>query len=322
MPRLAPSATRPAAQLPEPGRLWIRYTPRLWPRLARPWTQLATARLGGVPGRAAREPLPELPAEPLDDLLYLPPVRPELRGERDALARSRLDDGTPVLVQLAPGEPPPAGAVPIYDLLEPLLAGELARLSDVPAGAAAVWPLIAGVSDDPRAWREGCERLAAAGATCLQALGLDLTPGERRALAARGGQRAFEELFHGPPPAERDLAAVAAAAGLRPFMARPLPRPPQRGAGNRRLGEVLGLVGELWLRLGRPVGRGQAFLRAMRWVDRSRRPLETLAREGNLGVLAWLDAESAQVVEEVLARGSCALLDQLLAEYVGNGRRE
>jgi hypothetical protein len=76
-------------------------------------------------------------------------------------------------------------------------------------------------------------------------------------------------------------------------------------------------VGELWLRLGRPVGRGQAFLRAMRWVDRSRRSLAALAREGNLGVLPWLDAESAQLVEEVLLGGSCALLDQLLAEYVG-----
>jgi hypothetical protein len=323
MPRVARSDTRPAAQLPEPGRLWIRYTPRPWPRLARPWTQLATARLGGGPGRSTREPLPEFAAEPLDDVLYLPPVRPELRGERDALARARLADGTPVVVQVAPGEPPPpAGAVAVYDLLEPLLAGELGRLGDLPAGAAAVWPLIAGVSDDPRVWREGCERLAASGAVCLQALGLDLAPGERRLLAAQGGQRAFEELFHGPPPAERDLAVVAAAAGLRPFMSRPLSRPPLAGAGNRRLGEVLGLVGELWLRLGRPVGRGQAFLRAMRWVDRSRRSLEALAREGNLGVLPWLDAESAQLVEEVLLGGSCALLDQLLAEYVGGALRE
>jgi hypothetical protein len=246
-------------------------------------------------------------------------VPSELRGERGALARARLAHGTPVLLQLLPGESAAVpGATAVYDLLEPVLAGELPRLSELPAGAAAVWPLIAGVTDDPRVWRAGCARLAEAGVVCLQALALDLTPGERRLLAARGGPRAFDELFHAPPPAERDLAAVAAGFGLRPFVTRPLPRPPLPGGGNRRLGEVLGLAGELWLRLGRPVGRGQSFLRAMRWADRSRRSLAALAREGNLGVLSWLDAESAQIVEEVLATGECALLAQLLAEYVGS----
>lgn len=313
------AASRPAVQLPEPGRFWIRYTPRHWPRLPRPFTHLAAARLGG-PGRAGRDPLPELPEEVLDDVLYLPLAPRELRAERDALARARLAAGTPVVVQVAPGETPPAGATAVCDLLEPLLAGELDRLREVAAGAAAVWPLIAGVTDDPRSWREGCARLAEAGVSCLQALALDLTPGERRALAAAGGGRAFDELFHAPPPAERDLAVVAAAAGLAPFLERPLPRPPLPGAENRRLGEALGLAGELWLRLGRPVGRGQSLLRAMRWVDRSRRSLSALAREGNLGVLPWLDAESAQVVREVLDGGRSALVDQLLAEYVRGGR--
>jgi hypothetical protein len=307
---------RPAAQLPDPGHLWIRYRPRAWPGPPRPWTDLAAAGLGGV-GRPSRGPLPEL-AEPLDDVVVLPPVRAEQSGERAELAARLAAAGTPVLVQTLPGEAEvPAGAVAVYDLLEPLLSGDLDRLAALPRGAVAVWPLIAGLTDEARLWRLGCERLAAAGASVLQALALDLGAGDRRQLASRVGGRGYDQLFHAPAPAERDLARVAHQHGLRPFLDRPLAGPPLGPAANRRLGGVLGLVAELWLRVGRPVGRGQAYYRAMRWLDRSPYDLPVLAREGNLGVLTWLDADSRRLVEEVLATGGSRLLAELLAEYVG-----
>lgn len=312
---------RPLLQLPEPGRFWIRYSPRAWPAPVGAWTNLAT---GGL-GQGARHPV--VPTAWLgrdgrqgDDVWYLPPVEPARRGERDALAYALLQAGTPVVSQLAAGEPPPstlAGAVLVHDLLEPLLAGDLAPLSAVEPGGAAVWPLIAGVTDEPALWRLGCGRLAAAGATWVQALALELSPADRRLLAAHLDERAFARLFHAPAPPERDFARVAFGFGLQPFLPRPLPRPPRRGAGNRRLAEALGLIADLWLRLGRPVGRGQAYYRAMRWLDRCSRDVEALYREGNLGVLPWLDAESRRVVEELLDGGRSRRLADLLTEYVG-----
>ena len=103
--------------------------------------------------------------------------------------------------------------------------------------------------------------------------------------------------------------------GLEPFLSRPLPRPPVLGAGNRRIGGVLALAGELWLRLGRPVEQGQALYRAARWVDRSSYDLEALAREGNLGVLP-LDAGQPRDGGRVRRNGGVRRLSRLLEEYV------
>lgn len=312
----APVRPRPRLQLPEPGRFWIRASPRAWPAAAGAWTDLATGGLGA----ASRQPidLAAWAALRSDDVWYLPPIEPARSAERRALAERLLAGGTPIVWQALPGDPPPpAGAVAVYDLLPALLAGELERLSGVAAGATAVWPLIAGVTDDPGLWRPACERLAAAGATCVQALALELSPSDRRLLASHLDERAFARLFHAPPPPERDFAAVAHGFGLKPFVPRPLPRPPLAGAANRWLAAALGLVADLWLRLGRPVGRGQAYYRAMRWLDRSPRDVEALRREGNLGVLPWLDPESRRVVEDMLEHGRSHLLEELLAEYVG-----
>ena len=45
-----------AAQLPEPGRFWIRYVPKAWEPPERPWINLATGTLGdwGRNPKAAR----------------------------------------------------------------------------------------------------------------------------------------------------------------------------------------------------------------------------------------------------------------------------
>jgi hypothetical protein len=315
---------RPGSQLPEPGRFWVRYVPKAWETPDRPWVHLAGARLGEWVRRGAPRPsLDPLPQTPLDDVLYIPPVPAKRGAARDELATARLVDGTPVLVQLFPGEepkiPPVQGVTFVFDLLAVLMDGDLGRLDRLlPTGASVVWPLIPGLTDDPSLWDEGCRRLALAGARCAQALAPALTPQDRHRILDElgGGDDLFDALFHREPPPERGFARVAHRHGLDPFLARPLPRAPIVGRENRRIGEVLALIAELWLRLGRPVEQGQAFYRSARWVDETTYDLEALAHERNLAVIKTFDERSLAAVAEVVERGESELLAELLAEYV------
>jgi hypothetical protein len=349
------------ARLPEPGRLWVRYSPRRWEGPDRPWLDLAAGRLGRssrpaaaiAGGDAGRPSLGDLlgTADPsLDDVLYLPPVPEQLADWRDALAERALAGGTPVLVQLLPGDgtrllaapgpgPGAAGAVVVVDLLEALLPGGFlheaadaaaifgtARSSGATGSgfagiAAAVWPLLPGITEDPPLWERACERLAAAGLECLQALAPAFGPGDRRRLAQGSREGAFEALFHrGHREAspERDFARVAHRHGLAPFLPRPLPRPPWPRAENRRVGGLLALAAELWLRLGRPVEQAQSLFRAARWLDATPYDVDALRREGNLAVVTALDALARRVVADAAGGGEPALLGELLAEYLGS----
>ncbi len=303
--------TRLAVLLPDPGRLWVRYAPRAWPGPDTPWTNFATADLG--------EPAPAAVVEverPLDDLLYLPPAAAGGEEARRALAVARLAEGTPVLWQLAPGEEAPlAGLTAVYDLLPALLDRDLDALDQIPGGGAAVWPLAAGLTDDPELCRRGCERLAAAGVAVAQPLPLELSPASSRRLAEGRGEPVFKALFHRPPPAAREFARVAAGCGLGAFLPRPLPRLPLGGAANREIAGALLLAAELWLALDRPVGQGLALARAGRWADAAAYDLAALAREGNLGVVPELDASSRAVIEELAAAGRSGLLAELLSQY-------
>jgi hypothetical protein len=259
---------------------------------------------------------------PLDDVLYLPPVPAKRGPARDEIATAHLVDGTPVLVQLFPGDepkiPPVQGVTFVFDLLAVLMERDLGKLDRLPTGASVVWPLIPGLSDDPALWDEGCRRLALAGARCAQALAPTLVPADRRRLLDEldDPDEVFEALFHRESPPEREFARAAHCHGLDPFLPRPLPRAPIVGRENRRLGEVLALIAELWLRLGRPVEQGQAFYRAARWVDETTYDLEALTREGNLAVLKALDERSREAVAEMVDTGESELLAALLAEYV------
>lgn len=283
----APRAARWAEQLPDPGRFWARYAPRTWEPPEHPWVHLAEARLGEwgrtvsqkvAPAAESISALESLSETPLDDVLYLPPVPSRRAAARDKLASSRLVDGTPVLIQLLPGDessvPAVSGVAFVYDLLAALLARDLDRLEcldrvgEQATRAIAVWPLIAGLTDDPELWDAGCARLAAAGVRTVQAITPVLEPADRRRLADRFGKEredeVFDALFHREPPAERDFARSAHRHGLAPFLLRPLPRPPVLRIENRRLGGALALLAELWLRAGRPEVQGQAFYVAAR----------------------------------------------------------
>jgi len=321
--RGAARAARPRVRAPEPACLWIRYAARGWPPPDAAWYEPPRGGLGARPGdrgaAAPDAPLADLLGAPFDDVVWLPPVHPDRAAERDDVARRHLDAGTPVLVHRLPGEPlPPEDAVALHDLLPALLHRDLAALAALPAGASAVWPLIAGCTDEPALWHDGCAALAAAGVAVVQSAVPQLTPVDRRRLAHGLDEAAFQRLFHGGEPDERAFARVAAAAGLAVFLPRPLPRPPATGQSSRRVAAALFLVAELWLRLGRAPSQGQAFFRAARWVDESSYDPEALAREGNLGVVEVLDAASCTLIEDAAARGGePALLAELLAEYTG-----
>jgi hypothetical protein len=73
--------------------------------------------------------------------------------------------------------------------------------------------------------------------------------------------------------------------------------------------------------LGLAAEPGQAFFSAMRAADRLPQSLARLHEERNLGVLPWLDAPRRRVVEEVLATGTAALLDELVGRYAGEAPR-
>jgi hypothetical protein len=282
----------------------------------------------------------ELPEGPFDDVLYLPPVAGPLRVERDRAAAEVAARGTPVLAQLLPGEPPPAseGVVAVYDLLEPLLSGDLDALAALPPGAAALWPLVAGLTDSEELRDEGVRRLARAGVAVLQAVSPELPPEDRRRLfegRAEGGSpgaapadeegeaeddELFAGIFHAPLPDPRPLARAAHAAGMAPFLLRPPPRPPLQGAAEREAAGLLALAGELHLRLG-CVAPSQALYRAARFLDRTPYDLRALAREGNLPVLPWLEGEAQTIVQEWASTGRSATVEGLHAEYTAPLRR-
>ena len=304
---------------PEPSRFWIAFSPRQWPDGA-PWTDLGGSRLRSLSARTGGEDaveLPRLDASELDDLFYLPPVPGDRAVARDRWAAGLIESGTPVLIQLEPGDATEvAEARVVYDLLRPLLEGDVAQLSELPAAANAVWPLIPSVTDSTELWQRGCAALAEAGVAVVQPSVVELSADQRRQLAEAGGEGAFEALFHGASPTEQEFSRYAASHGLAAWTPRPSGFGTARQLRNRRLAGDLALAGELWLRLGRSVAAGQALLLASRRADATRRDLAALAREGNLGVLDWLDGRSVDLVAEITATGRSSSVEALIAEYL------
>ena len=314
-------------QAADPWRCWIRHAPVRWPGPDGPWVDLASGALGTSDGEP--EVLAALQGQRLADVLYLPPVPPALAAARDRLAAHHAARGTPVLVQLLPGDARPAaaadtaaGLVVVWDLLALALSGGDAapapagRLGDARSGDAAVLPLLPGSLEAARI--DGlAAALAAAGAIVLQALPLELAGRDRRALADSIGESMSEasylRLFHGEAPSALAVAQAAARHGLLPLLPRPLPRPPLRGAANLRIAGALASCGELCSLLGEPESRAQALLRAARFAEREGRDLAALARDGHLPVLPWLEGEALEVAAQAAAGAEPQLWRQLLS---------
>lgn len=301
-----------------PGHFWIRHAPARWPAPPLPWLDLSTGELGRGGGPA--ETLAALERSPLDDLLYLPPVPAAVVEARDRLAARHAARGTPVLVQVLPGDPLPApveGVVVVWDLLPLALEprGQLAARVTASlhrGGDAAAWPLAAGLGEE-EAFDELAAAVAGAGVPVLQGVMLELSGRDRRSLGAALGEERYLRLFHGDPPAVGSLARAAARGGLLPLLPRRLPRPPLRGAGNLRVAAALATVAELCVLLGEPESRVQSLLRAARFSEKATQDLAALAREGNLAVLPWLEGEAREVAEATAAGEQARLWQQLLA---------
>jgi hypothetical protein len=275
---------------PEPSRGWIRYVPRRWPGAQEPWIDLSRGSLGAPDGGAGD--LEALAVVELDDTLYLPPVRDDLRAIRDRVATAHRDRGTPVVVQVLPGEPGPE--VPCLVVLDPLLP--IAKGEPIEAGVPnLLWPLVPG-------------RTAAidlpGGIHHVLPVALDPSPPELRRLAETlPDPEEGWALFHRRPPTPAEALARLRELGIQPFLPRPLPDPPWPGRTNRFLAAGLAIVGELGHHFGAPASRSEAFLRAARFADQAEHDLGALARDGNLDVLPWLADEPRALVEWLLREG-------------------
>lgn len=304
--------------LPDPARLWIRWTPRDWPAPAQPWIDPGRNLLVDAappdPG-AAQLPRHHQPSRTYDDVVGLPPVPATKRSWRDTQVAALADAGTPVVALRLPGERRGVEALSVYDLTDSLLRGDPDAASDLPSRAWALWPLIPGRTDGESLVEAGLARLAEAGAAGVQAMIPELTPRQRRALAEEAGEEAFVALFHGRAADERRFHRRVAEHGLAVFPPRPLPDAPAV-AGNRQLAALLFHLGDLERRLGRSLARGEALWAAARNIDRAEHDMARLAREGNLDIVPWLDAEVRELLLSFVRDGPPAALAALEHEYV------
>lgn len=319
----------------EPANLWIRHSFSRWPSSSgRLWCELTT---GGLPPAVSSPPVEPSQAaalvRSLADVVYVPPVSVTEEQLRALVAAAAAEVGVPLLLQVsadfdihertfvvdgpAAGQEPVGSAevVVVVDLLDCLVrhAVELRsefrkrRQPGLPfaprplSGANVIWPLVAGWTDQPALLEPAMSRLAAAGAGRVVSRAMHLGAGDRRLLCERlqsAWPEAFDALFHGGDvaPASAPFHEAAAAAGLDSRLPRPLPARPL----PPRLRRARQLAGHL-IELGDAAdAQGDAYYRAARFLDRGEVDIDAAAREGNLGVLPWLEEPARQAVERWL----------------------
>ena len=282
------------------------------------------------PDRAA------LSVRTVTDVVYVPPLAADYGPLRERIVRAAAAVGAPLVVQVvaedvltastcgarflrgpaAAADWLPRNAVVAVDLLDCVLRQASVLLEEpgesrqhglpfetAPARLATlVWPLVVGWTDQPAVLRPAMVRLAAAGARRVVPRTLDLDARSRRLLAGRlqsTWPEAFDALFHGDdsPPDTEAFRTAATAAGLEHRLPRPLPARPL----PPRLRRARELAGHL-IELGDAATAGSdAYYRAARFLDGGDVDIEAAAREGNLGVLPWLEAPAREATEEWLA---------------------
>ena len=321
----------------EPADLWIRYSFSRWlPGSGGLWCDLA---VGSLPPATSGPSPTEAEAVRLvrsaTDVIYVPPLPDTEEQLGAAVIAAAADAGVPLLIQVVADYDPedrsfvvawpasvraaelPPDAVVAVDLLDCLFRHGAAlreehgrrrqpRLAFEPAslrGATVVWPLVADWTDQSDLLEPALARLAAAGARRVLPRDLRLKARERR-LLAEGLQaswpEAFDALFHGDDsrPDHSAFRCAAEAAGLEHRLPRPLPALPLPS----RLRRSRELAGHL-IELGDAAAtHGDAYYRAARFLDRNEVDIDAAAREGNLGVLPWLEDPARVAVEAWLAR--------------------
>ena len=320
----------------EPANLWIRHSFPRWPVSGGDdlWCDLGT---GGLPPSTAGSlPAAANAAEgvlSVTDVVYVPPLPEDYAHLRLRIVETAAAAGVPLLIQAigriavggsslrelaAPGLADlPANIVIAVDLLDALVrhAAELReelrarRQPSLPfeprplAGATLVWPLVSDWTDEPGLLEPAMARLAAAGARRVVPRALQLDARERRLLAERlqsAWPEAFDALFHGDDsrPDHSAFWCAAEAAGLEHRLPRPLPALPLPS----RLRRSRELAGHL-IELGDAAAtHGDVYYRAARFLDRNEVDIDAAAREGNLGVLPWLEDPARVAVEAWLAK--------------------
>ncbi len=265
------------------------------------------------------------------DVVYVPPLPAEHGRLRTRIIEAAAEVGAPLLIQVVgnipvgasslrelaapgPADLPPNHVVAV-DVLDALVRHAAALKDDLeerrqpslpfePApllGMTVVWPLVADWTDQPRLLESAMARLSAAGACRVVPRAMQLDARERRLLAERlqsSWPEAFDALFHGDdsPADSAAFRCAAEAAGLESRLPRPLPALPL----PPRLRRARQLTGHL-IELGDAAGaEGDAYYRAARFLDRGEVDIEAAAREGNLGVLPWLEQPAKQAVERWL----------------------
>ena len=336
-------------RLPEAGSNWVRYWPRRWPEpLEGPaWTHLgrqsleavgaddgAPAHCGVTEARdwsAAASALRRLVPE-LDDVLYLPPVVIEGQDLRLDVARMAREGGVPVVGQCQAGQSPgdigrlvelvgERGEV-LLDLT--CLVVERFRWSEASpeqlaqaAGIdviAALYPVIAGLSDRSDAVAEASRWMQCAGLRAVRVVSLRPDPEALRRLGSGLPQDDALALFHAGDPDLRQVERQMRSRGLEVWRARPVPQ--GAAVGRRRaVSGVLCRIGEAWTALGRAESAAQEFFVASRWLDETNLDIDALVREDNLRIVDRVGASAAAEIAEWIQTGHSALLEELEREY-------
>lgn len=297
---------------PQPSNLWIRHSLCGTRLEGSAWIDLTTFDLGGgsegsgTGGRAAR---------PID-LVYVSPPGPEGVGEASVAIEKCSRIGIPTLLQVIVGEghPQPVArddTMIVYDALSVLIQERFDVLAEIDRGATVLWPVVAGLTDEPDLVAAGLESLSASGVSRVVPIAVDLAPSAGRCLIDLYGERLFNSVFH---TREADLLGVVRACAEHALQG--LPRRSSLPSGRefeRRLAAELGMIGELLLALGESPADVQDFFRAARWVEETQHDVRGLAREGNLAVVPWLSERPRSVIEELAAgrRGSTLLASQV-----------
>ncbi len=318
----------------EPANLWIRHSFSRWPAPDEDsfWCDLAAGVLAAPTGA----PVPDASAaaelvRSITDAVYVPPLPADQDVLRTRIVEAAAAAGAPLLIQIVgdlPASGPalaapswrgfsdlPPNATVVIDFLDSLvrqpatLREELREdrqpsLPLVPAplhDAILVWPLVTGWTDQPGVLEPALARCAAAGARRVVPRALELNAPDRRLLAEHlqsTWPEAFDAVFHGDesPPDTEAFRSAAEAAGLESRLPRPLPAPPL----PPRLRLARELAGHLIERGDAADAGADAYYRAARFLDRDEIDIEAAAREGNLGVLPWLEEPVKQAVEQWL----------------------
>ncbi len=249
-----------------------------------------------------------------DEVVYAPPVPVADREQREQILTTWRAQGARIVDHVLAGDSiaGPSDGLVVWDPTAHLVGGQVHKLPDPPLSAWVVWPLIAGVSDGA-ALAQFVARESVAEVSGVLPVVAHLSASVKRKLVDQYGPAVFEALHHSASPEVAAAVKVVDQEGIR--FQPPRPRHASESELHARACTVLSWLGDLLLRLDEEE-RGQRFLRAARWLERSPWDLSVLVRDGHLAVVPELNGEAGQVLEELAASGDPSLLTTIRRQYL------